>query len=200
MVILGLVGGIASGKSEVARQFAQLGAAVLDADVWGHEILELPEVIQAAAERWGREIVGAQGQLRRDAVAQRVFAPGGQGAADLEFWENQTHPRIAQRLAARLRELRVAGGVPLAVLDAAVMCKAGWDQHCDSIVFVDTPRAERLRRARLRGWSPVQFDARERAQLSVAEKRRRADFVIDNSGTLDQTYEQVLALWNAFSV
>jgi dephospho-CoA kinase len=88
-----------------------------------------------------------------------------------------------------------AGGAPAIVLDAAVMLKAGWDRLCDAVWFVDVPRAKRVERARERGWTETVFAAREAAQESLEEKRRCATAVIDNSGSPDQTAQQVRALW-----
>ena len=107
-----------------------------------------------------------------------------------------THPRIGVRLLAKI-EAAAHQRVPLAVLDAAVMRKAGWDKFCDKIVMVDAPQAVRLARARSRGWTEAEFAAREAAQESLDEKRDLADLVIDNSGSPEATRAEVRRLWPA---
>jgi dephospho-CoA kinase len=83
----------------------------------------------------------------------------------------------------------------VAVLDAPLLLEAGWDELCGALVFVDAPRPLRRQRALTRGWTEEQFESREAAQLSVDEKRRRADFAIDNGGDEEDTREQVRRLW-----
>ncbi len=195
LTIVGIVGGVACGKSAVAQQFGRLGAHVIDGDKLGHEVLRLPEVVAAARKRWGPEAVDAKGNASRSCIAARVFPDTENGRAELEFWEGVTHPRIAKLMQQRLDELPVE---TIVVLDAAVMFKAGWDKQCDHVVYVDVPREERLRRAvDQRGWSEEQFDQREAAQLPTEEKRRRATAVIDNSGSLDKTYVRVVRFWES---
>ncbi len=200
MLIIGIAGGVACGKSTVTNALADLGAAVIDADAVGHEVLQDPAVLAAAVDRWGEAVLAKDGTIAQQEVAQRVFGSDPRSRAELEFWENCTHPRIAGRLSERIEQFRHRTSPPPAVvLDAAVMFKAGWDRFCDRIVYVDAPRAIRRARALSRGWTAAQFAARERSQVSVQEKRRQSDFVVDNSGTLDQTYEQVLCLWHSLS-
>lgn len=199
MVTIGIAGGVASGKSLVAAQLAELGAAVFDADQAGHEVLRDPEVVHAARRRWGAQAMGPDGQIDRRFVASQVFGTSPEAAQELAFWESWTHPRITARMRSWLEQQRKLGR-RAAVLDAAVMFRAGWDRACDQLVFVETPRATRRARAAQRGWTAAELQAREAAQLSLEEKRRRATIVIDNSGDIDQTYEQVRVFWNSLSI
>lgn len=191
--VVGLVGGVACGKSEVARLLAERGAAILDADRAGHAVLRQPEVLAAATTRWGKETLDAEGQIDRRALGQIVFSENGK--PDRDFLEQLTHPRIGRLLEQQAREHARSGG-KLAVLDAPLLLEAAWDKFCSSIVFVDAPRPLRLARARQRGWSEEEFCRREMAQLPVDQKRRRADLVIDNSGSLDDLRLQVEAAWS----
>jgi dephospho-CoA kinase len=197
MVILGVTGGVASGKTLVAGLFARLGAEVLDADRAGHDVLRDPEVRQAIRHRWGDGVLGPDGHIDRSAVAQLVFAPPPEGPRQLSFLEQLTHPRIGDRLRRQASQLARRGDVPAAVLDAAVLFKAGWDTFCDKIVFVDVSPALRAQRAQQRGWSRQELQAREAAQRPLEFKRARADIVIDNSGTVEQTRAQVQRIWNS---
>ena len=190
MIVLGILGGVGSGKSLAASMLAGHGAVILNADHLGHEVLEEPAVIAALQARWGNEILTPTGQIDRPAVAAHVFAPPPEGATELAFLESVSHPRIGKLLAERLEQLSDAG-TKLVVVDAAVMLKAGWDHNCDLLLFLDTPRETRLDRCLDRGWSEAQFDRREASQLPLAEKRARADVIIDNSGTPAQLAEEI---------
>lgn len=192
--VIGLIGGIASGKSVVAAELARLGAAILDADRAGHEVLALPDVASAIDARWGRQVRDAEGNLDRRALGRIVFAPGPAGEQELAFLEQLTHPRIGELLMRQVAGL-IADGARALVLDAPVMEKSGWYGLCDRIVYVDAPREVRLARARQRGWTEEEFVAREGAQESLEQKRGRADLVIDNSGSLDETRAQVERWW-----
>jgi dephospho-CoA kinase len=196
MKILGLLGGVASGKSTVAEMFRQKGAAVLDADRAGHEILRLPAVRAAIGGRWGKEVIGPDGEVDRKALSQIVFAPPPDGPRELAELERITHPEIRKKLKAQLNEL-AQQITPLAVLDAPVMLKAHWDQLCDALAFVDCPAEQRLVRALQRGWNAEEFRHREASQESAEEKRALADFVLDNSRDVSYIQTQVDRCWQA---
>ena len=195
MVVLGIVGGIASGKSLVSRRLAELGAEVLDADRLGHEVLFDPEVKRAIRGRWGDEVFDADGQVDRRQLAAVVFAGLPDSREELDYLEQLTHPRIGQRLRETMDRMARTGASSVLVLDAALLLEAGWDRYCDKILFVETPRCIRLQRAEQRGWTEAGFEAREAAQASVESKRIRADIVIDNSSTPEHTYEQLETVW-----
>jgi dephospho-CoA kinase len=194
MQLVGLVGGIASGKSTVADCFRELGAAVLDADQAGHEVLREPAVIGAIKQRWGDEVLDADGQVRRGAVAKIVFGAGNE--REREFLEQLTHPRIQMRIQQRIQQLQSGSAVPpVAVLDAALLFEAGWSRICDKIVLVDAPEEKRQAWAATRGWTAAQLAERERAQLPIELKRSRADYVIENRGSLDELKSNVERVW-----
>ena len=194
MRVIGIVGGVASGKSLVASQLAELGATVLDADRAGHEALRLPHVEAAARARWGADIFDPAGRIDRRRLASIVFAPTDEAERERKCLEQWTHPEIGRRLVEQMEHARAAGA-PAVVVDAAVMLEAGWDAQCDLLVYVDAPRAQRLARALSRGWSEEEFAAREKAQQPLEAKRGRADLVIDNGGPPEQTRAQLERLW-----
>jgi dephospho-CoA kinase len=196
MKIIGLLGGIGSGKSTVAELFRQRGAAVLDADKAGHEVLRLPAVRAAVGGRWGQAVIGPDGEIDRRSLAKIVFAPPPDGPRELAELERITHPEIRKRLRAEIDEI-TRRGIPIVILDAPVLLKAGWNHFCDALVFVDTPLDQRQARAMARGWSAEEFARREASQESVEEKRRHANFVVDNSADFGYISAQVERLWQS---
>ena len=195
MIVLGVVGGVASGKSLVSRRLEQLGARVLDADRIGHRVLREPEVERAIRRRWGDRVFDADGRVDRARLAAIVFGGLPDHREELNYLEKLTHPRIRQSLRDTMTRMARTDANSVLVLDVALLLEAGWDQLCDKILFVDAPRWMRLQRAGQRGWTEADFAAREAAQASVESKRLRANIVIDNSSTPEHTYEQLESVW-----
>jgi dephospho-CoA kinase len=195
MYVLGIVGGVASGKSAVANCLAARGAEVLDADAVGHDVLRMPEVVAALRQRWGDAVVGPDGQIVRRAVAERVFGDSSQARQEREFLNSVTHPRIRDELRRQLEAQRTTG-TRLVALDAALLFETGWSQLCDGVVFVDVPREIRLARAMARGWTAEQFAAREASQWPLDDKRQRSTWVLDNRRTPQDLHAQVQKLWD----
>ena len=194
MTVIGIIGGIGSGKSVVSEYLRKLGATVLDVDRFGHEVLRRPKIREAAVRRWGHHILNQAEEIDRRTLAGIVFNP--ENPRELEFLENLTFPDITARIQNKLNQCAVAE-IRVLILDAAVMMKAGWDDFCDVILYVSAERNLRLKRSRQRGWTETQFSAREAAQLPVEQKRDRANVIIDNNGTIDQTYRQTREFWQS---
>lgn len=194
MYTIGLIGGVASGKSTVAEMFAELGAEVLSADRTAHSVLNQPEVRDDLIARWGEGILGPDGTIRRAAVAEMVFGDTTEAEEERRYLESVVHPR-ARTVIEREREKLAKAGQEVFVIDAPLLLEAGWESACDVVVMVDTPDDQRARNAARRGWPVGELDRREEAQLPVATKRHRADVVLDNSGALQETREQVEIFW-----
>jgi dephospho-CoA kinase len=198
MPVVGLIGGIGSGKSVASTTLAGLGAFVLDADAIGHVLLEQSPGRDRVLERFGEAIldpfgeVGVRRAIDRKALGAIVFSSPG-ALRDLEFI---LHPLMARTFEKAIsRECRKQR-VPLVVLDAAILYEAGWDTLCDSVVFVDASPEVRLARLEAsRGWSAEGLAAREKAQGPLEEKRRQADHLLPNDGTLDELQAEIKALW-----
>jgi dephospho-CoA kinase len=200
MLIIGLTGGIASGKSAVAKELAALGTVVLNADEAAHRVINYPEVRLALSQRWGPKVLQPDGSIDRRAVAERVFGPTSESRSNLEYLESVLHPRIRAEFVAELEGLR-ASNTAAAVIDAPLLLEAGWDEICDSVIFVDSPREVcKLRAQMLRNWTADEFAAREAAQMPIEEKRRRATHVIANNGTLDELRSRVRELWTCLPI
>jgi dephospho-CoA kinase len=197
MLIIGLTGGIASGKSAVAAELAKLGAVVLNADAAAHEVIKLPEIKKILIERWGEGILLPSGEVDRKAVAEYVFSHKPGGREDREFLEKLLHPRIRAEFEYALTRLKMAN-TSAAVIDAPLLLEAGWDNACDVVVFVDSPQEERQRRAQtLRNWTAEEFAARESVQMPISMKRSRASHVIMNDGTLADLEQRVREFWES---
>ena len=205
MVTIGILGGIASGKTFVAKQLEALGARRIDVDQLAHSVLNEPEVKSQLVSRWSAEVLSDDGSVDRAKIAAIVFAaypPGNMGdsaqtgASELAFLESVTHPRIAEQIRDQIRVWERDCTVVAAVLDAAVLLKAKWNHMCDTILFVDVPLQLRWERALARGWSKEEFAAREAAQESLDTKRAVADWTIDNGGTAERTLSQLREFWH----
>ena len=192
MLTLGLTGGVASGKSLAAKYFAELGAAVFDADRAGHEVLREPQVRDVLIERWGPAILDSSGEIDRSAVAKKVFGNPPTSFRELSFLEALVHPRIRSRLE---KERASMAGNRVLVVDAALLLESGWNSACDLVVFVDAPRELRLARAESRGWTEQQFSQREAVQWPVEKKRRASDHVLSNDGTREELRSRVRDYW-----
>ena len=173
--------------------FSQLGSEVIDADKLGHQVLEEQAVREKIKQIWGDRVIRAD-RVNRSVLAEIVFDPD-RGADDLEILESLTHPRIRQLMTERLIELR-RERCPSVVLDAPLLFEAGWDDLCDKVVFVDCDEQTRVKRALQRGWTPEEFRTRELRQMAINTKRKRATDIVDNSGELRQTKENIQRLWN----
>lgn len=189
--VIGLIGGIGSGKSEVAHLLGELGCDVIDADRIGHELLRRPDVLEELVGRFGPGIREADGSIDRPTLAARAF-----GDAEAHAALNAImHPPLRAELVGRI-EAFYAGSAPAAVLDAALLLETDWHELCDRIVFVDAPYEDRLRRAvASRGWTKEQFEARENCQKALDIKRSRADDVLDNSSSVSHLRRQVRLLY-----
>ncbi|MGY8769630.1 MAG: dephospho-CoA kinase [Pirellulales bacterium] len=194
-LVIGILGGIASGKSQVAQMLAELGAEVLDADQVGHQVLLAPEIRSAVEKRFGSLVFGPDHQIDRQRLASIVFGEDEESKQALLDLEKITHPAIGEKLAEKIIEIRQNDSTPAIVLDAPVMLKAGWNRYCDSILFVATEHQDRAGRAAERGWSQAEFDAREANQENLEDKQKMADYVLYNTGTLDTLRQQVKQFW-----
>ncbi|MEZ6093643.1 MAG: dephospho-CoA kinase [Pirellulaceae bacterium] len=196
MLIVGLVGGIASGKSYVAKCFEDLGSATVHADQLGHLVLRDPNVIQQLVQQFGREILDPDGSVSRRRLGHRVFSNQKSGAAkELESLEAITHPEIERLMRQQLVEFRQAG-YDIVMLDAAVLFRAHWESICNRILFVECQQSTRVQRAIERGWTQQEFFDREANQLPIVEKRQHAtDFVFNDADARDPVNVQAARLW-----
>jgi len=184
MRVFGLTGGIASGKSSVAAHWRGRGLPVLDADVLAREVVAPgSEGLTAILREFGSELLDGA-TLNRKELGRRVFGDKDQ----LQLLESITHPRIEALRQQRLRELE-ARGEPLACAEIPLLFEKNMEAGLRPVVLVSAPEAlQRERATRRDGSASTDLQARIDAQLPLAEKRARADYVIDNRGTLEALY------------
>lgn len=177
--VIGLVGGVASGKSHVGRAFESAGAVRIDADLLGHQVLERPLVIRMLTQIFGHDIVDGEGKIVREKLGQLVFGNDSAARDARRQLEAIVHPLIHAEAVHQLQNLKDHSTPPLAVLiDAPLLLEADWEPLCDAVLFVDTPLEVRQQRAEARQWSAEELDKREASQLPLAEKRSRATHVV----------------------
>jgi dephospho-CoA kinase len=202
--VIGLIGGIGSGKSRVAGLLAEQGAFVVDADTVGHALLDQRPVRDLVVGRFGKQILASPpaekdgsddepAPMPAPAIDRRVLGKivfNDRGA--LRQLESILHPRMRRTferaIARTIRQGRARG----VVLDAAILLEAGWDTLCDRVVFVEAPRDQRVARlAEARGWTDEMLTARESAQWPLDRKRAQADAVVVNDAGPDALEEEV---------
>ncbi len=196
MFNLGLTGGIGSGKSTVARMFADLGAVVLDADELVREMLGPGgEAVDAVAEAFGQGVLHPEGPVDRKKLAQRVF---GDEDARMRL-EAIIHPRVVAARRRRIQEkARRLGPDAVFLSEAALIFEANTWPEFDAIVLVIAPIEVRKARLLAAGWPPEDIERRMAAQWPDDRKATLADWVVDNGGTDAHTRAQVEVLWKRF--
>lgn len=187
--LLGLTGNIACGKSTVLRQLGELGAYVIDADELIHGILRKDgAAYQPVVSEFGRGILREDGEIDRRALAAIVFSD----PKKLRKLEEIEHPIVRRVIDEKIAD----ASKPIVVLDAIKLIESGWADKSDAVWVVTCGRDQQLERLMItRGYSRDEAEARIDAQSPQQTKIARADVVIDNSGTLERTREQVLAAW-----
>ncbi|MGN0930770.1 MAG: dephospho-CoA kinase [Thermoguttaceae bacterium] len=186
-VVIGIVGGIAAGKSFVTKEFIAQGAIHFDADKEAKELYNLPSVVREIKKRWPT-VVDSNNVVDKSRLAQIVFSPTEQGAFELGRLNALLHPILSRAFIMWLKERQDAR---LVILDAPLLLEAGMDSLIDYLVFVYADFAVRQKRAVERGWDPDEIIRREARQLPLREKRERADFCVDSSSSSCKVKEQV---------
>lgn len=176
--IIGLCGGIGAGKSAVAAAFGRCGAVVISSDALNHAVLRDPEVARQVAAWFGEDVLGPDGTPDRARLAEVVFGD----AVQRRRLEGLVHPLIARRRADIISRSQGDASVRAIILDSPLLFESQLDRLCDAIVFVEASEPVRLERLRAsRQWDLDQLRRRERCQLPLDEKRRRAQFVVNNN-------------------
>ena len=192
MIVIGLTGGIGSGKSEVSRMLSDLGAEIIDADRVGHEAyLPNTETYDRIVAEFGEEILQANGEIDRKRLGARIFAE----PEARERLNAIAHPRMYAMIEERIQRLRERGATAV-VLDAAILIEAGWDSLVDEVWVVAAPEEMVVQRIGQRNGLPAeQVHQRIRAQITSEERVRHAAVVIDNGQGLEELDTRVREVW-----
>ncbi len=200
MKIIGLTGGIASGKSTARNMLEERGACVLDADAVYHRLIAPvegePSPLARQIEARFPGVLSPDGRIDRRALGRRVFAD----TTERRALEAITHPAVAHAAGQRLEQMR-RDGCHLAIYDVPLLYERGLDGGMDAVIVVWVPREVQVSRlAKRDGLPPRVAEQRLASQLPLDEKRRRADWVVDNSGDLSATRQQIDRIWEAITI
>ncbi|MFM7057376.1 MAG: dephospho-CoA kinase [Planctomycetota bacterium] len=195
--VIGLVGGVGSGKSSLVSGLTDFAVQVIDADRIGHQQLRQPAIRAALVEHFGKNILGPDGDIHRPALAAVVFGDSPAQQLALETLNRIVHPGIRTEI---LRQLSLAPRTLDAVfLDAALLLESGLASLCDLLIYIDTPEELRCQRATAsRGWSHKELQRRERSQWPLERKRAACHHTIDNSGSLADSSSQLRLILQQF--
>jgi dephospho-CoA kinase len=186
--VIGLAGGIGSGKSTVAQILSELGAGVIRSDDLAAAEINAPDVKETLREWWGPEVFTSDGSVDRRKVALVVFAD----ASQRHRLEALLHPRVGIRRASLMAELETQSRIKAIVLDSPLLYEVDLDLLCDAVLFVDADFATREARSeKSRNWPEGELARREKTQQPLDMKRARADYTVDNNSTLAALRRQV---------
>ena len=186
--IIGILGGIGSGKSSVASHFAKLGCAVIDADKIAHEILAADDVKKNVINRFGNRILDRTEQIDRHKLAEIVF----NNSQKLSELNKILHPPVLAQIEQLIAEGNNRPDVKAIVLDMPLLAETGWDKRCDYLIFVDCKEQIRADRARKIGvLRKKELKIRENFQISLDKKKKLSDNTVDNNSGFSALISQV---------
>ena len=185
--IIGILGGIASGKSTVASIFGKSGCKVIDADKIAHKILERKNIKKKIVDLFGPGILNSTGVIDHKKLAGLVFAD----AARLSSINGIIHPLVIKRTEELIARFNSQNQVKAIVLDMPLLVEIGWDKRCDRLIFVDCSEKIRFCRAKKLGYSKKQLKIRENFQISLDNKKALADNAIENNSGFSALVRQI---------
>ncbi len=190
--IIGIVGGIGSGKSTVAKLFRRLGCAVIDADEIAHTVLEKNIIKKRLQKLFGNDIITRNGRIDRRKLAEAAFVSR-QKAAQLN---RIIHPPVLAKIEQLINEYIKKPGIKAIVLDIPLLTEIGWTKRCDKVIFVSCSRKNRLIRGKKKGlFNEKKLKNFEKFQFSIDRKRKIADNIIENNGSITNLRKQVVAIF-----
>jgi len=190
--IIGIIGGIGSGKSAVAAEFAKLGCKVIDADKIAHELLNKKNVKEKIINIFGPAIFDSTGKIDRRKLAEIVFAD----AEKIARLNEIIHPLVFQRAEELIKKYNEQNQVKAIVLDMPLLVEAGWEKRCDKLIFVDAKQEIRAKRAQKMGINKNQLKIRENFQISLDNKRKLTDNIIENNSGFLALVRQVADIFS----
>ncbi|NQT02575.1 MAG: dephospho-CoA kinase [Planctomycetes bacterium] len=190
--VVGILGGIGSGKSTVAAEFAKLGCKVIDADKIAHELLDEPTVKEKIVSLFGPDVLDSTEKIDHEKLAEVVFADD----EKLSSLNRIIHPLVLQRTEELVEQYNHQNQVKAIVLDMPLLVEVGWHKRCDKLIFVDCRQKLRLDRAKKMGFEKKQVKIRENFQISLDNKESLADNTIENNSDLSAIAKQVTGIFS----
>ena len=191
--IIGILGGIGSGKSSVAGEFGRLGCGVIDADRIAHELLEKDEIIDRLKEAFGEGILDSNGKIQRGRLSEVVF----EDQANVTKINEIIHPQVIAKAQEQIVEFNIQDKIKAIVLDAPLLVEVGWHKRCDKLVFVACKDQIRAHRNQKKGaFSIKQQKKRENFQISLDNKAKIADYIVDNNSDLSALSKQIVMIFS----
>ena len=203
--IIGILGGIGSGKSTVAAEFAKLGCKVIDADKIVHGLLDELSVKEKVVGLFGRSILNPEGKIDRGKLAEVVFVNVRSQKSEITSQKSESalcllssvlHPLVLQRARELIKQYDCQNQVKAIVLDMPLLVEVGWDKRCDKLIFVDCEQKLRLDRAKKLGFDKNQVKIRENFQISLDNKANLADNTIENNSDFSVLAKQVVNIFS----
>jgi len=190
--VIGILGGIGSGKSTVAAEFAKLGCKVIDADRIAHELLDEPAVRDKIKALFGLAVINSSGKIDREKLAETAFAD----VQMLEALNKIIHPYVLKRTQELIEKFNCQNQVKAIVLDMPLLVEVGWHKKCDKLIFVNSEKKLRLQRAKKMGFNKNQVKIRENFQISLDNKANLADNTIENNSDFSAIVKQVTDIFS----
>lgn len=193
MHVIGVTGGVGTGKSTVAKMFQQLGATVLDADVIAHQVMEPKRLAwRQVVKTFGDDVLNEDQTVNRKRLASIVFG----NEAHRRQLEAIIHPHVLRLIKRQVHRLRRARRLRAVVLDVPLLFEAGAEGLAQTVVVISARPDIQQQRLQQAGWSGKDIEARRAAQWDLSAKAALADYVVENSDGLDATRTQVKRIWN----
>lgn len=193
--VIGITGGIASGKSTIAEMLESLGADLIDADKICHELINTKEIALEVTKRWGSQLQDNQGRIKRDALAEIVFSE----EKEISALNSIIHPKAIKQIKSEIAKFHSDVATEAIVLDAALLVESNLVDICDIVLFVDSDEdrcKERVQSSRK--WPLDEIEKREKFQGLLQQKREISDVIINNNNSKEDTLNQIKDFWSQF--
>ena len=191
--VIGILGGIGSGKSTVAAAFGELGCGVVDADAMAHDLLNQRSVVKPLLERFGHDILDEGGSVNRAELGRRVF----DNPDDLDYLNQLIHPRVLERCEVMIQDYQRSPDVRGIVLDMPLLLEVGWEKKCDFLVFVECSEPKKAERmAKNPKFDSEQLKKRENFQISLDKKKEKAHYRVYNNSDKSDMAEQIAQIFS----
>lgn len=192
--IIGITGGIASGKSAVAAEFARLGCAVIDADAIVSDLLQDKNVISSLKKALGEEITNEQGNIDRYKMAGIVF----KSEQNVKIANSIIHPLVFERTKTLINKYNQCEDIKAIVLDMPLLVEVGWHEKCDFVIFIQSSQAIRAKRAAKKSLKTEKnLKNRQKFQISLDTKAEIAHYTINNNSDLKALADQVVRIFSS---